>query len=122
LLEQEPFIRYHRESWAGQQIDAYLKQIGAVPKDRFELASTEAIAAMVHRDLGVAIVPSAWNLWRQGLDVVTLALSIPCKARRFGLIWARSSPRLQLVEAFLEAAIQVYGRRTEKVPETTFRG
>lgn len=120
LLEQEPFIRYHRESWAGQQIDAYLKQNGIAPRDRFELASTEAIAAMVHRDLGVAIVPSAWNLWQRGLDVVTLALPTPCKARRFGLIWARSSPRLQLVEAFLEAATQVYRRRAATATDSLF--
>lgn len=108
LLEQEPFIRYHRDSWAGQQIDAYLKQNGIVPREKYELASTETIAAMVHRDLGVAIVPSAWNLWKQGLDVVTLALTVPCKPRRFGLIWSRSSPRAQLIKAFLDACVHVY--------------
>jgi len=106
LLERQPFIRYHRESWAGQQIDAYLRANNIVPRERFELASTEAIARLVHKDLGVAIVPSAWNLWRQGLDV--LSIETPCEPRRFGLIWARASPRLQLVEAFLQAARLVY--------------
>jgi DNA-binding transcriptional LysR family regulator len=108
LLEEQPFIRYHRDSWAGQQIDAYLKQHGIVPQERFELSSTEAIARMVHRNLGVAIVPSAWHLWKQGLDVTTVALDPPCKPRRFGLIWSRSSPRLQLVHAFKDAAFRVY--------------
>lgn len=108
LLEREPFIRFHRESWAGNQIDLYLKHIGIIPNDRYELASTEAIAAMVNLDLGVAIVPSAWTLWRQGLDVVTLPLKEPCRPRKFGLVWSRSSPRLQLVNAFLDAAIEVY--------------
>lgn len=109
LLEEQPFIRYHRDSWAGQQIDAYLKVNGIVPQERFELASTEAIARMVHRNLGVAIVPSAWNLWKHGLDVFNLALHPPCKSRCFGLIWSRSSPRLQLVDAFKEAACRAYG-------------
>jgi len=110
LLEREPFIRYHRESWAGQQIDAYLRQNNIVPRERFELASTEAITRLVHKDLGVAIVPSAWHQWQGGLNVISLPLKTPCKPRRFGLIWLRSSPRLQLIEALLEAAIMVYTR------------
>ncbi len=112
LLEREPFIRYHRDSWAGQQIDAYLRQNSIVPRERFELASTEAITRLVHKDLGVAIVPSAWDQWQRGLAIVSLALKTPCKPRRFGLIWLRSSPRLQLIEAFLDAAALVYERDT----------
>lgn len=108
LLEREPFIRYHRDSWAGQQIDAYLRQNNIVPRERFELASTEAITRMVHTNLGVAIVPSAWNQWQEGLNVISLPLKAPCQPRRFGLIWQRSSPRLQLIEAFLKAAIEAY--------------
>ncbi|OWT63895.1 LysR family transcriptional regulator [Candidimonas nitroreducens] len=105
LLKQEPFIRYHRESWAGQQIDTYLRQNNIVPRERFELASTEAITRLVHKDLGVAVVPSAWHQWENGLSVVSLPLNTPCSPRKFGLIWLRSSPRLRLIEAFLDAAI-----------------
>jgi len=110
LLEREPFIRYHRESWAGQQIETYLRQNSIVPKERFELASTEAITRLVHKDLGVSIVPSAWHQWQNGLNVVGIPLKTPCKPRRFGLIWLRSSPRLRLIEAFLDAAVRVYKR------------
>lgn len=116
LLEREPFIRYHRNSWAGQQIEAYLRQNNIVPKERFELASTETIARLVHKDMGVAIVPSAWSQWQRGLNVISLPLKTPCEPRRFGLIWLRSSPRLQLVEAFLDAALSVYGRRAVRRP------
>ena len=110
LLKSEPFIRYHRATWAGQQIAAYLRQNNIVPQERFELASTEAITRLVHKDLGVAIVPSAWTQWRQGSNVISLSLKTPCTPRRFGLIWARSSPRLQLIQAFLDAALLVYQR------------
>ena len=110
LLEREPFIRYHRESWTGQQIDAYLRQNNIVPRERFELASTEAIIRLVHKGLGVAIVSSVWTQWQEGLNVISLPLKTPCKPRRFGLIWLRSSPRLQLIEAFLDAAKRVYER------------
>jgi len=108
LLEREPFIRYHRHSWAGQQIDTYLRHNNIMPRERFELASTEAITRLVHKDLGVAIVPSAWDQWQKGLNVIGLPLKTPCKPRRFGLIWLRSSPRLQLIEAFLDAATSAY--------------
>lgn len=108
LLEREPFIRYHRESWAGQQIDTYLRQNNIVPRERFELASTEAITRLVHKNLGVAIVSSVWEQWRAGMSVISMPLKAPCTPRRFGLIWLRSSPRLQLIEAFMDAAIEVY--------------
>lgn len=109
LLKQQPFIRYDKNTWVGQQIEQYLKKVGIVPKERFELASTESISLMVNKGLGVAIVPNAWNLWKQGLNVVSIPLPSACAPRRFGLIWARSSPRLQLVEVFLKAAIEEYG-------------
>lgn len=112
LLEREPFIRYHRESWTGRQIDVYLKQNHIEPRERFELASTEAIIRLVHKDLGVAIVSSVWTQWQKDLNVISLPLKNPCTPRRFGLIWLRSSPRLQLVEAFLDAAKWVYVRNT----------
>ena len=108
LLKKEPFIRYHRGSWVRNRIDTYLKQIGVAPVGNFELASTEAIVALVHRNLGIGIVPSSWHLWRQGPDVVTMPLDPVCPARRLGLVWSRSSPRLQLIEAFWKAASQVY--------------
>ncbi|RTZ44397.1 LysR family transcriptional regulator [Candidimonas sp. SYP-B2681] len=110
LLEREPFIRYHRESWAGQQIDSYLRQNNIALRERFELASTEAITRLVDKNLGVAIVSSVWEQWRASTDVISMPLKAPCKPRRFGLIWLRSSPRLQLIEAFLDAAIWVYQR------------
>lgn len=114
LLESEPFIRYHRDSWAGQQIEAYLRRNGIHPRERFELASTEAISRLVDKGLGIAIVPSAWDQWRADLNVIALPLKTPCKPRRFGLIWARSSPKLRLIQAFLEAAQIAYGKRSAR--------
>lgn len=108
LLAAENFIRYEAGSWICNQIDQYLKQVGIVPRGRYELASTESIALMVDKGLGVAIVPNAWHLWKQGLNVISLPLPAPCPPRRFGLIWSRSCPRMQLVEAFVQAAEQEY--------------
>lgn len=112
LLQREPFIRYDRHSWVGRQVDAYLKRVGIVPQERFELSSTESIALLVHKGLGVSIVPHAWQLWERNIEVVSLPLPAPCEPRRFGLLWSRASPRLQLVEVLLEAALQVQREAT----------
>ena len=106
LLNREAFIRYPRGTWIGNRIDDYLKNIGIAPREQFELASTEAIARMVHKGLGIAIVPDAWNLWKQGLNVISLPLPDHCEPRRFGLVWTRACPRLQLVEVLAKAAVQ----------------
>jgi DNA-binding transcriptional LysR family regulator len=107
LLERVPYIRYHRDTWAGQQIDAYLRQNNLRPRERFELASTEAITRLVHKNLGVAIVPTAWNQWQSG-SIISMPLKTHFKPRCFGLIWLRSSPKLQLIEVFLKAALVAY--------------
>lgn len=112
LLRQEPFIRYSRKSWDGQLIDLYLKTAGILPKERLELSSTESISLMVDKGLGVAIVPSAWTLWRSRINVLSLPLPGDAPTRSFGLIWARSSLRLQLVQVFRQVAEQEYKRFT----------
>lgn len=114
LLQQAPFIRYHRGSWVRDRIDNYLKSIGISPKGTYELASTEMIVGLVHRGLGNAIVPSSWHLWYQGADVLSMPLSPVCPPRRLGLLWSRSSPRLPLIEAFGETAAQVYRSKQQR--------
>ena len=59
LLAREPFIRYDRKEWGGQQVERYLRAAGIVPHERMELGHLSAIAHMVGRGLGVALVPGA---------------------------------------------------------------
>src|SRR5690606_16604668 len=101
-------------SWVRDRIDSYLKSVGIAPKSNFELASTEMVVALVHRGLGSAIVPSSWHLWRPGPEVLSMPLRPTCPPRRFGLLWSRSSPRLPLIEAFWDAAAQVYQTRRHR--------
>ena len=37
LLAREPFIRYDRKEWGGQQVERYLRAAGIVPHERMEL-------------------------------------------------------------------------------------
>lgn len=98
LLEREPFIRYDRTSWGGRIVSEYLKLSGLTPRQRFELDAVEAIAALVHEGLGVALVPDWQPPWPEKLDIVKIPLPADLK-RRVGLIWQRSSPRIALLNA-----------------------
>jgi len=100
LLRSQPFIHYDRSTWIGRQTDSYLRSLGLDPASQFEVPSTEAIARMVHRGLGVAVVPKMRNLLSQDLDVTTMALPGLADFRRFGFVWLQSSPRLNLINAF----------------------
>ncbi len=103
LLATEPLIRYDRLQWGGRQADQYLRMAGIVPRERFELNALNAIAVMVDRGLGVSLVPDWARPWPEGLSLVRIALPLACEPRRIGVVWSRSSIRIRLVTAFLQA-------------------
>jgi len=102
LLRDEPLIRYDRHEWGGRQADEYLRRVGIVPRERFELNALNAIAVMVDRGLGVSLVPDWARPWPEGLAVAALPLPEPCEPRRIGMVWSRSSVRIRQVNALLE--------------------
>jgi DNA-binding transcriptional LysR family regulator len=55
LLAHEPLIRYDRSLAGGKEAERYLRRVGIVPNERFELSSLAAIAMMVDRGLGVSL-------------------------------------------------------------------
>jgi len=101
-LRDEPLIRYDRHEWGGRQADEYLRRVGIVPRERFELNALNAIAVMVDRGLGVSLVPDWARPWPEGLAVARLPLPEPCEPRRIGMVWSRSSVRIRQVNALLE--------------------
>jgi DNA-binding transcriptional LysR family regulator len=103
ILAREPFIRLHRRVYAGRVIDGYLRKMKIRPNEVFELDGIEAIAVMVDRGLGVAILPDWAPPWPEGLSLRKLQLPEGPR-RRVGLIWSGTSPRVGLIEAFLRQA------------------
>ena len=98
LLRTQPLIRYDRNLGGGQMVDKYLRNAGITPMERFELSSLVAIAMMVDRGLGVALVPdTALNL-PDGQSVVRVNLPDATQSRRFGVMWLRSSAKLPLIQ------------------------
>ncbi len=106
ILASEPFIRLHRRLWPGRLVDGYLRKAGIRPRELYEIDLPEAIAVMVDRGLGVSLLPDWAPPWPEGLSLAKLPLpDARPYARRIGVVWARASPRLRLVYAFLEQAV-----------------
>ena len=107
LLRTQPLIRYDRNLGGGQMVDKYLRNAGITPMERFELSSLVAIAMMVDRGLGVALVPdTALNL-PDGQSVVRVNLPDATQSRRFGVMWLRSSAKLPLIQKLVVSSRKV---------------
>lgn len=107
LLRREPLIRYDRRQWGGRQAEDYLRKVGIVPNERFELSSLAAIAMMVDRGLGISLAPDAGSPWPADLHLTKLALPLRLAPRQVGLLCLRSSARLSLLRKMVDAAPDV---------------
>lgn len=114
LLTNEPLIRYDRNQWGGRQADDYLRKVGIVPRERFELNALNAIAVMVDHGLGVSLVPDWARPWPEGLDLVRLPLPEESTPRRIGVIWSRATVRLRLVTVLLQESLAEADQNTNK--------
>lgn len=114
LLANEPLIRYDRYQWGGRQADEYLRKVGIVPHERFELNALNAIAVMVDRGLGVSLVPDWAQPWPEGLRLVRLPLPEECVPRRIGMVWSRSTVRIRLVTVLLQESRAAMREQTRR--------
>lgn len=104
LIAAQRFIRYDRNQWGGQIVDRYLREQALAVREWLELDALDAIAALVDRGLGVAIVPDWAPPWPEGLrlDKTRLPGGV---ARQTGLVWRSTGARQAAVRA-LAAACQ----------------
>ncbi|QHJ00427.1 LysR family transcriptional regulator [Xylophilus rhododendri] len=109
LLASLPFIRYDRSVLGGQLADRYLRDHGIRVRQRLEINSLMAVAALVGQGLGVALLPDWVPMWQGGLEIVKIPLPERAPVRRVGLVWATHGPRAALADALLEEARAVCG-------------
>jgi DNA-binding transcriptional LysR family regulator len=102
LLATQPFIRYDRNHWGGRLAENYLRHLGIMPEERFELDALEAIAVMVDSGLGVSLVPDWAPPWPAGIKLARTTIPNQEFARHIGLVWLRASSSLRTIEAFLD--------------------
>lgn len=121
ILRSEPFIRLDRSGWEGRLIDGYLRQAGIRPRERFEIDSIEAIAAMVDRGLGVSLLPDWARPSPESFALLRIPVPNAAFSRQIGLIWPRASLRLRLVHAFLEQALAAHAQQTGRSRAKTSR-
>lgn len=101
LVTSFPFIRYTRQAWVGQSIDALLKRRRLRVQETMTLDTLEAITTMVHHGLGVSIVPLRETPDPLALPVRRVAFSGPATYRVLGLVHTSDHPKAALVEALL---------------------
>ena len=65
---------------------------------------SDAIAVLVDQGLGVSLVPDWAQPWPEGLSLRKLPTADRIFARHIGVLWARSSVRLRLVQNFVKEA------------------
>ena len=107
LLATQPFIRYDRSMWGGRMADSWLRERHIQPQERIEIDALNAIAAFVHHELGVSLVPDWTPPWPEGVRVVRIPLPPPVPVRRMGLVWAEG-PKTALAQALIAEARAVW--------------
>lgn len=98
-----PFIRYDRDQWGGQIVERYLADHGLRVSEWLELDALDAIATLVDRGMGVAVIPDWAPPWPAGLELERCVLPAG-ETRRTGVMWNLSSPAIVAVDAFVAAS------------------
>ncbi|SFQ67114.1 LysR substrate binding domain-containing protein [Roseivivax halotolerans] len=83
---------------------------------RFELDALDAIALMVNRGLGVAVVPDWPGPRPEGIRLRKVPLPAHAPERRIGLLFSRHGPQTRLVEVLDEATRRIGSGDTCVVP------
>jgi DNA-binding transcriptional LysR family regulator len=105
LLRERPLVRYDRSLWSGQIAENYLRQQRIRPNDRIELDALDAIAVLVHRGIGISLVPDRVLPWPEGLAITKHALPEPAPQRELGLLWPVTSAHARLIRAVEEETV-----------------
>jgi DNA-binding transcriptional LysR family regulator len=101
LLAGRPFIWFSRATWAGQQIERHLAQLGIATDAAMEVDSLEAVEALVRHGLGVSVVPRRRGAPREGLQVAPL--NEPPLWRRLSLVERPRHARGRFTDALFAA-------------------
>jgi DNA-binding transcriptional LysR family regulator len=102
-LQQQPYIRYDRQSWGGRFAQQFLQSHGLALDPLFDLDALEAITMLVCEDVGVSLIPRYQGLERWASDCVATPISDTTFARDIVLLTAVKSDRPHMLAAWLKA-------------------
>ncbi|MGV8989732.1 MAG: LysR substrate-binding domain-containing protein [Cypionkella sp.] len=98
-LSSLPFLRYHRASFGGRQVDRYLQEQGITTLDRVELDDISTLLALVADGFGITVVPEAAAYAEELRRVQILPFDEPEFMREIGII--KTSAESPLAEEFM---------------------
>lgn len=107
LLQRRPFIRFNRNAVLGTLIDNWLVANRIRVSETMELDSPEAIASMVHANLGVSILPDQTVKPFDQLHVKRLSLGPDAPTRSLGLATHKDQVKTQVTQALFAALAAV---------------
>lgn len=107
LLSTRPFIRFNRNAVVGTLIDNWILAKRIRVDETMELDSPEAIASMVHANLGVSIVPSLAVKPYDGVPVKHLSLGPDAPTRILGLVYKEDQLKMKAIEEIFDALVSV---------------
>lgn len=107
LLRERRFIRYNRTAVVGTLIDNWIVAQRIRVTETMELDSPEAIASMVHANLGVSIVPDPVVPPPVAIPVKKISLGPDAPRRDLGLVHTEGSPKIKAMDEICEALSSV---------------
>lgn len=103
LLKTRPFIRFDRTAVVGALVDNWIVSNRIQVRETMELDSPEAIASMVHANLGVSIVPDLAVRPQDAVPVKRLALGPDAPFRTLGLVHHETQLKMQALDELFGA-------------------
>ena len=107
LLKTRPFIRFDRTAVVGAVIDNWILSKRIQVAETMELDCPEAIASMVHANLGVSIVPDLAVKPQDAVTVKRLGLGPDAPHRILGLVHQENHIKQRAVDELHQALAQV---------------
>lgn len=98
LLTSRPFIRFNRAAVVGTLIENWIVENQLQVKEAMELDSLEAIAGMVHADLGVSIVPRLAVPATGAIALKRLSLGSEVPHRILGLAYPAQHVKTRMID------------------------
>ncbi len=103
LLKTRPFIRFDRTAVVGALIENWILSKRIQVNEMMELDSPEAIASMVHANLGVSIVPDLVVTPPEAIPVKRLSLGPDAPERTLGLVHREDQLKTRALDELFEA-------------------
>ncbi len=107
LLKTRPFIRFDRSAVVGALIENWILSHRIQVNETMELDSPEAIASMVHANLGVSIVPDLAVKPMDAIPVKRLSLGPDAPYRTLGLVHKENQLKMQALDELHDALATV---------------